>query len=212
MKFSAEATRRKLREQLLLATLGGVFVGFGYLFLPERLTVGPSWLLLVIEAVFVLPLLVSFFVHPFSPRVVRLLRLGLQGLLAVALVSSVVQLVLSLHTISRGSALLIPASILWVSNIIIYAEWYWEIDGGGPYSRHQLGHTAVDFLFPQQQGGKAWAACFVDYLFLAFCFATALSPADTAPLTQRAKLLMMAEAIMSLLLIVLVVSRSVNIL
>ncbi|MDE3231027.1 MAG: hypothetical protein KGO05_14200, partial [Chloroflexota bacterium] len=69
------------------------------------------------------------------------------------------------------------------------------------------------FLFPQQQGGNktGWRAGFVDYLFLAFCSATALSPADTDPLTRRAKLLMMIEAITSMLVLVLLLARFVNI-
>ena len=77
----------------------------------------------------------------------------------------------------------------------------------------QAGHEAADFQFPQQLGGNTsgWAPDFIDYLFLAFCSATALSPADTMPLTRAAKLLMMCEAIISLLIIVLLVARAVNI-
>lgn len=103
-------------------------------------------------------------------------------------------------------------ALLWLSNILIFAVWYWEIDGDGPLHRHQRGHPAIDFMFPQQATGKPFAPGFVDYLFLAFCFATALSPADTAPLTARAKLLMMGEALVSIAIIVLLVARSVNIL
>jgi uncharacterized membrane protein len=94
----------------------------------------------------------------------------------------------------------------------MFSEWYWEMDGGGPVGRHHRGHMAQDFLFPQQQDGKSFAPGFVDYVFLAFCFATAFSPADTVPLTQRAKLLVMAEALLSMLIITLLIARSVNIL
>jgi uncharacterized membrane protein len=97
---------------------------------------------------------------------------------------------------------------------LVFAIWYWEIDGNGPHARVLAKHQARDFRFPQQEEGNptGWAPGFVDYVFLAFCSATALSPADTMPLTQRAKLMTMAEAILSLLIIVLLVARSINIL
>jgi uncharacterized membrane protein len=75
------------------------------------------------------------------------------------------------------------------------------------------GHQAADFQFPQQVGGNQskWEAGFIDYLFLAFCFATALSPADTPPLTRRAKLQMMVQALISLVIVVVLIGRSINI-
>jgi hypothetical protein len=94
---------------------------------------------------------------------------------------------------------------------LIFSVWYWEIDGDGPARRHVKGHSLADFLFPQYTIGVTFAPGFVDYVFLAFNFATALSPADTAPLTPRAKLPMMAEALISLSILVLLVARSVNI-
>ncbi len=102
---------------------------------------------------------------------------------------------------------------LWVSNVLVFASWYWEVDGDGPVKRHRSGHQAADFQFPQQQGGNrtGWRAGFVDYLFLAFCSATALSPADTMPLTRRAKLLMMVEAMLSMLVLLLIVARFTNV-
>src|SRR5262249_53771940 len=111
-----------------------------------------------------------------------------------------------------AGGLLQAGALLWISNILVFAVWYWEIDGDGPVHRHQRGHPVVDFMFPQQATGRPFGPGFVDYLFLAFCFATALSPADTSPLTHRAKLLMMAEAVLSISVTVLVVARSVNIL
>ncbi len=104
--------------------------------------------------------------------------------------------------------------MLWVVNILVFAVYYWEIDGEGPLSRLQAPYMPADLLFPQQQNGNPthWVPGFIDYLFVAFCFSTALSPADTAPLTRRLKLLMMAQAAISLTIIVLLVGRSVNIL
>jgi len=103
---------------------------------------------------------------------------------------------------------------IWAMNVLVFGVWYWETDGGGPATRHRNGHRAVDFQFPQQMGGDPgrWKPGFVDYVFLAFCSATALSPADTMPLTRQAKLLMMAEALISMTVLVVLVGRSVNIL
>jgi hypothetical protein len=206
------AVPHELQPQIVLATVAATLIGAAYLKLPDQLTVGPTWLLLVLEAVFVIPLLYSAFVQHLRHETIRVLRLGLQGALILAMVSSVGLLISHLHDIGSGGQLIQPAVILWLSNILMFSEWYWEMDGGGPVGRHHRGHKAQDFLFPQQQGGQSFAPGFVDYVFLAFCFATAFSPADTSPLTQRAKLLVMAEALLSMLIITLLIARSVNIL
>jgi hypothetical protein len=202
-----------LRAQLLLGTAGGVLVGIAYLLLPARLSLGPNWVPLALNILIIGPITVLSFFRPVSHSVGRMLRTTLTVLLTLALASSLILYVANLSAFTRGLPLLEPASLLWLSNILIFALWYWELDGDGPVARHKRGHAASDFLFPQQtRGTSTWKAGFVDYVFLAFCFATALSPADTAPLTQRAKLLMMGEAIASLWILVLLVARSVNIL
>lgn len=206
-----------LRPQFLLETLAALAIGVAFLGLPDELTVGPNWLAFAIAVVILGPLaIVTFFQRP-SYRFARPLRALVQGILTVALLSSVALLVMHLADVSfqgtvGAGGLMRAGALLWLSNILIFAVWYWEIDGDGPLHRHQRGHPAIDFMFPQQATGKPFAPGFVDYLFLAFCFATALSPADTAPLTARAKLLMMGEALVSIAIIVLLVARSVNIL
>ena len=139
-------------------------------------------------------------------------------MLAVVTAGLAASIVLLVNVLINGSTkgifLLRSAAVLWVTNILVFALWYWEVDCGGPHKRHKSGHQAADFMFPQQADGNktGWVAEFVDYLFVAFTAATALSPADTFPLTRRAKLLMMAEAILSLVIIVLLAARAVNIL
>jgi len=110
--------------------------------------------------------------------------------------------------------LLRAAGILWVFNILVFALWYFEIDGGGPLKRHLAEPKATDFLFPQYAPGSNsnWKPQFLDYVFLAFNSSTALSPADTQPLTKKAKVLMMIQAVFSLVVIVLLAARAVNIL
>jgi uncharacterized membrane protein len=186
-----------------------------YLVLPERLTFGPSWLLLAVEAVLLAPLLVvsAILRRPLPYHLSRGLAIGLLAVVTAALAGSVFLLVNHLGDYKRAADLLPSAALVWGINVLVFATWYWEIDGGGPRDRLQAGHEAADFLFPQQVGGNksGWAPGFIDYLFLAFCSATALSPADTMPLTRAAKLLMMCEAVISLLIIVLLVARAVNI-
>ncbi len=206
-----------LRPQVLLETLAAFAIGVAFLGLPGELTVGPNWLPLAISVAVLGPLvIIGFFERP-KYHIARRTRAGIQILLTAALLSSVALLVIHLPDSSFQNALaagglLRAGALLWVSNILIFAVWYWELDGDGPVHRHQHGHPATDFLFPQQATGRPFAPGFVDYLFLAFGFATALSPADTAPLTPRAKLLMMSEALISITIIALLVARSVNIL
>jgi hypothetical protein len=99
-------------------------------------------------------------------------------------------------------------------NVLIFALWYWEVDGGGPGRRPKTDCPPTDFLFPQQtdpQLRAGWAPEYFDYVFLAFATSTAFSPTDTMVLSRRAKLLMMVQALTALLLIGLAVSRAVNI-
>lgn len=196
------------------AIIGVLAIGVLYAALPGNVVFGPGWLLLVIEVVFLLPLVASWAMGRKLPYgTIRILVLTLLGVITLALVIGIALLV---YTLSRAHAitLLRSAGLLWAFNILLFALWYWELDGGGPIKRHQSGHQATDFLFPQQVGGNdgTWAPHFMDYVFLAFNSSTALSPADTYPLTRTAKALMMMQAIISLVVIVLLAARAVNIL
>jgi hypothetical protein len=206
--------------QLLVGGIGALLPGMLYLVLPERfIAVGPPWLLLAIEAVLVAPPVVARVVlnRPLPYTLTRGMALVLLVVVTAALISSVGLLVntLSNHHLS-GSSLLRTGALLWGVNVFTFALWYWEIDSGGPLRRLSMRATPAmpDFLFPQQlrPATQNWKPGFVDYVFLAFCFSTALSPADTMPLTRRAKGLMIAQAVLSLLVLVILVGRSVNIL
>ena len=116
---------------------------------------------------------------------------------------------------ASGRTLLLDAVNIWATNLIIFALWFWALDRGGPAGQILGTGRGKDFIFTQQQPGARypnWSPGFIDYLFLAFTNATAFSPADTFPLTARAKLLMMAESGISLVTIALVASRAVGIL
>ena len=200
----------------LAALIGILAIGVLYLFLPSRLVIGPSWLLLVIEGVFILPFIVALSVQRSLPhRLLRIAALVMLGITTLALAIGIVLLVSTLtEQTTRGLNLLREAGLLWVFNILVFALWYFEIDGGGPLKRHMAPPEATDFLFPQYAPGSKsnWKPQFLDYLFLAFNSSTALSPADTMPLTKRAKVLMMIQAVLSLIMIGLLVARAVNIL
>ena len=115
-----------------------------------------------------------------------------------------------------ATSLLVDALNIWITNVIIFTLWFWSTDGGGPPTCGLVGRAHSDFLFAQMtlpdQGLRHWIAGFVDYLFLAFTNAKAFSPTHTLPMTHRAKLLMMAQATISLLTLALVAARAVNIL
>lgn len=223
-----EAERELVPDEMQLAVAAGgaLLVGLLYLLLPDRLTVAEAardfawlkWVPLALEAALLAPPLVAVLLlqRRLPYKLARGLAFGLLFVLTTALVSSVFLLIGDI-TGARpvpGGMLLRDGALLYAINILVFAVWYWEIDGSGPLSRVQAPHLPGDLLFPQQQGGNPtrWAPGFVDYLFVAFCFSTALSPADTAPLTRRAKLLMMAQATIALIVLALLVGRSVNIL
>jgi uncharacterized membrane protein len=113
--------------------------------------------------------------------------------------------------------LLLRAGVhMWCMNVLVFALWYWQLDGGGPAKRQLEALGEPDFLFPQQtlaeSTGSRWQPRFVDYLFLSYTNATAFSPTDTMPLSHRVKLLMIVQSAASLLLAIMVVARAVNIL
>ncbi len=201
--------------QFSLATAAALLIGALFLQLPEELLVGPRWLLLVIEVALLTPPVLARVTNTHLPqRVARGFVYALLAALTLELTLSLAKLVTLLANPQLSPRLLLISGILlWCANVLVFASWFWETDGDGPVSRHHAGHEAADFQFPQQEGGNihGWRPGFVDYLFLAFCTATALSPADTMPLTRRAKLLMMVEAIISMVVIVMLLARFVNV-
>ncbi len=195
------------------ALVGILLTGLLYLVLPPNVILGPNWLLLVVEGVFVVPLVIDVMTAwDLSHTARRMLVLVPLGVSTLALVVGVALFILTWATDKHATNLLRAAALLWSFNILVFALWYWEVDGGGPWKRHLSGHRAADFLFPQQAAGEHWAPHFFDYLFVAFTGATALSPADTYPLTRLAKVLMMLEAVLSLTVVGILIARAVNIL
>lgn len=152
-----------------------------------------------------------------SLRVLAVVLTALISLMNFAALILLIQALLSGHSGASGKTLLLDAVNLWVTNVIAFALWYWSIDRGGPAARGLEDEAINDFLFPQMapHAGKAmadWSPGFLDYLFVSFTNAAAFSPTDTMPLTQRAKMLMMIQAGISIMTLAIVASRAVNIL
>lgn len=196
--------------------IGGlVAIGVLYALLPIKISFGPyGILLLAIEAVFILPFVIAVLTRRrVSPVTLRIGSLVLLGIVTLVLAVGIGRMITTLPSELKGFGLLYTGLLLYGCNILMFALWYWEIDGGGPERRQQPAHQLSDFLFPQQIGGldENWAPHFWDYLYVAFTGSTAFSPTDTMPLSHRAKFLMMVEAILALLLLSFVVSRAINI-
>ncbi len=190
-----------------------------YMTLPVRLTIGPGWVIPALEGALLVPLTVRApYRHRGEVRLVRFASLLLIALVNIANVGSLallVRLVLSGGAVT-GRELVFSGIQIWLTLILVFALWYWEVDRGGPAIRGHVDQRTPDFLFPQmathELGQADWKPGFVDYLYLSFTNATAFSPTDTMPLTPRAKMLLAVEALASITTIVMVAGRAVNIL
>jgi hypothetical protein len=196
------------------ALLTLVTIGVLYALLPDKVSIGPSWLLVAVEAVFLLAFFIAILTRRrVSPITLRAGSLILLGIVTLTLVVGIGHLISTLKSDINGVKLIYSGLLLYGFNVLVSALWYWEIDGGGPEQRRQSDQRAADFLFPQQMNANDgnWAPHFFDYLYVAFTGATAFSPTDTMPLSHRAKFLMMVEAMLALVIISFVVSRAINI-
>jgi hypothetical protein len=204
---------REPRWPSFVAMLGAAGV---YLALPEPLSLGPSWLLLAI----IVALLIPIFVSDRYGRhgVTRILSLLANGIITIAMIASLAFLVRGIpRHLETPKELLRSASALWITNVLIFALWYWKLDAGGPLKRERGQDTSSCwFLFPQMlsrdESLSSWKPKFLDYLFLAFNTSTAFSPTDTAVLSRWAKLATMVQSLISLTIVVLLAARAVNIL
>ncbi|WP_231591035.1 hypothetical protein [Saccharothrix sp. ST-888] len=215
------AWRRATEGEQRWAVTVAILVAVGLqLFLPARLTIHPHWMLPALE----LALLVALAgLNPHrrvdhASRSLRALSLCLVAAMSLANGWSAVKLVRELLHASgtAAPALLGTGGAIWATNVIAFALWYWEWDRGGPAARARGDKNYPDFLFPQMQAHELaparWEPTFLDYLYVAFTNATAFSPTDTMPLSVWAKMLMMFQTVVSLMIVVLVVARAVNIL
>ncbi len=189
-----------------------------YLALPNRLAVGPKWILPVVIILPLIPLSLRRHRHPDDSPWVRRVTIGLIvviNLVNVVSVGLLVHLLLD-ATVNQGRNLIYSAVSVWVTNIIVFALWFWEVDRGGPTVRGTSSEGFADIQFPQMENPHlapdGWGPSFVDYLYTAFANGTSFAPADAMPLSARVKALFAMESIVSLVTIAVVAARAVNIL
>jgi hypothetical protein len=189
--------------------------------LPQDLAFDPKWLLPSIEgALFVVLVIANPFRINRESKLLRMTGLSLTTVASFATAWSAAALVNVIvvggKTASTATDLLLNGAVIWLTNVIVFALWYWEADRGGPAARAAGRDPYPDFLFTGMASPDLvhphWEPTFVDYFFLSFTNATAFSPTDTLPLTSWAKLTMSGQSAISLVTAALVVARAVNVL
>ena len=206
------------RWQALLALLA---VGGIYLALPHSLVVGPTWLLPVVIIVLVTPSIVAHRMGRYSLN--RALGLVTSSVITLALIASVVLLVLGVPAHKEAPlSLLYSGAELWLTNVLVFAIWYWRLDGGGPTKRQQRREFGSrSFVFPQMQIEKiersrfectGWRPLFIDYLFIAWTTSSTFGPTDAPLLARWAKIFTMLQIAISLTIVIVLISRAIGVL
>jgi len=188
--------------------------------LPDRIRLLPAWTLYVAAIGTIVPMLARALAPASAPwsrieRVIVFLFVMISSATTIVGLAMVIRMMV-FHPGVSGLRLLASSVAVWVMNVLTFSLLYWEVDRGGPNLRASGGAKMPDWLFPHegaaQQVPPGWRPTFADYLFLGYATATAFSPTDALPLTPRAKLLMMVESTISLVTIVIVAARAINIL
>jgi hypothetical protein len=189
------------------------------LLLADKVTLGPNWLLPGLEALALVALTMAS-PHPRMRDSLLRRRLALT-LIAAVTATNCYSLIVLCHFLLKGGkadghTLIGSGIVLWVTNVLLFGVWYWQLDSGGPTARRHKRRPHPDFLFVQMTerefAPRGWHPTLIDYLYTSFTNATAFSPTDTMPLTPMAKALMAGQSLTALVTIGLVVARAVNIL
>ncbi len=205
------------RWEATLAAAGALIL---YLTMDTKFQVGPRWLVPVLEGALLIPLALANPVRLTNRfrygRMVSIILIAVINLVNLVSLGLLVHDLLSNPNAVSGRKLILTAIEIWVTNVLVFALWYWELDCGGPVARSAAKHRLPDFQFPQtvtpELAGPDWKPEFADYLYTSFTNATAFSPTDTMPLSRWAKMLMLAQAAAALVTIAVVAARAVNIL
>jgi hypothetical protein len=206
------------RWQAILALLA---IGGIHLALPRWFIVGPIWLLPSVIVVLLVPTIMTHRTGRQSLN--HTLGILINAITTIALIGSVVLLVTTLPSHKEGPLRLLGSgAALWLTNVLVFALWYWRLDGGGPNVRERRREFGShSFVFPQMQiekaergrfGVEGWRPGFVDYLFIAFTQSSTFGPTDAPLLARWAKVLTMCQIFISLTIVVLLISRAVGIL
>ena len=189
--------------------------------LPERVRILPAWVLWTLCFAVLTPVaFVAFRRSDVWQRIeswVVVSFSGLAGLGNLVFLGVLLKDILGRSQTVSGLALLSSSVALWCVNVLMFSLLFWQMDRGGPGERSDAVDTLRDWSFPQDSAPQGevrpgWRPTYPDYLFLSFSTATAFSTTEVAPFTTRAKMLMMAEAAISLMTLALVAARAINIL
>jgi uncharacterized membrane protein len=195
-----------------LALLIAITLGFA---LPSELTIGPPWLVPGCEGAVLVGMIGM---TPRKPDRETSRRRGLRlALAAFVSAMNVVALFLLARSLGGGSAqsarsLLVAGAVLWLTSVLLFAIWFWEFDGDGPIRRARGDSGPPDFRFPQtdDRGWGEWQPSFGDYLYLSLTNASTFGPAEMAPLTAEAKLMMGLQTVASLTTTTIVLAYAIN--
>jgi uncharacterized membrane protein len=223
--MSDRAINAERRWPMAVAVLGAVVL---QVVTPHRGRLAGWWLLPVLEVALLVIIIVQ---DPHridaTSKAARRTTVTLIAVMTVGTLTSVAILLFDIVTgdlpsfVASGSALnatnlLGRGAALWVTNVIVFSLWFWEYDRGGPVARAFGGEGAPAFAFPENAmpdlARQGWIPQYADYLYLSFTNATAFSPTDTLPVRLWAKMTMMGQSMLSLLIAILVVARAINIL
>jgi hypothetical protein len=212
-------TKGELRWPVTLTAAVGVALQVA---VPGRLMlVQPSWVLPAAQGALLLALMAA---NPHrinrESMAIRLIALLFAALLSLANGWSVARLAVGIVQGTMGQTagpLLITGGAIWLTNVVVFALWYWEFDRGGPAARalatrHYPDFQFVQMVLPPKLVSPDWEPAFVDYLYLGFTNAAAFSPTDVMPLSRWAKVAMTVQSVISIVTVALVVARAVNIL
>jgi uncharacterized membrane protein len=215
------AWRRVSRGEPRLAVSIGVFVAIALeASLPDRVAYGQRWATAIVAFLLLVGIVLANPSRLNRPsKTLRAATLLLVALLSIGNMTSGARLIIDLvnaEGIRDPGRLLLTGGSIWFTNVILFALWYWEFDRGGPVARALAPRAHPDFLFPQMTAPAMapddWKAGFTDYFYMSFTNATAFSPTDVMPLSHWAKLTMLVQSAISLMLAALVIARAVNIL
>jgi uncharacterized membrane protein len=220
-KHIVPAWQRRTKGEARWASTIAVAVAIALqLSLPGRFVLRPRLLVPVVGGLLLIGLIIA------NPQRISKRSAGLRassivltGLISLGNAVSAIRLLRALlrgHATEDAALLLRWGGAIWLTNILIFGLWYWELDRGGPAARADGERQYADLLFPQMAtpdvAPSDWEPLFLDYLYLSFTNATAFSPTDVLPLSRWAKMLMLAQAAVSATTVILVVARAVNIL
>jgi len=218
MREPARALRIEPRWPVALALLTVLVL---LAVLPGRVKEFPTWVPWILGIALVLPMVAIRLATEKAPwlrveRVIAFFFFFAAASGTLANLADVIAVMVHRSGAISGTQLLTSSIAIWVINVVTFSLLYWQLDRGGPEARANKTSPRPDWLFPQEGAREDvpsdWRPTFIDYLFLGFSTATAFSPTDTLPLTARAKVLMMLESTISLVTIVVVAARAINVL